>query len=57
VYYSHQGSPESCDAAIATSYVDIQLFRFGARESREQGACAATRQVAGAVLTTIVGNR
>jgi hypothetical protein len=31
VYYSHQGSPESCDVAIATtdtSYVDIQCLDY-----------------------------
>jgi hypothetical protein len=60
VYYSHQGSPESCDVAIATtdtSYVDIQLFRFGAKPPREQGACAATRQIAEATLATITHNQ
>jgi hypothetical protein len=56
VYYTHRGSPENCDAAIATtdtSYVGIRLDRLDIFEPREQGSCAVIRPIAESVLATI----
>lgn len=58
VYYTHEGSEESCDVAIGftdTTRVDIELYDFDNFTPRAQGSCKGTKAVAEQVLATITG--
>jgi hypothetical protein len=60
IYYTHEGSEESCDVAIGftdTTRVDIELYDFDNFTPREQGSCKGTKAVAEQVLATITGGR
>jgi uncharacterized protein DUF3558 len=59
IYYTHQGSEESCDVAIGftdTTRVDIELYDFDNFTPREQGSCKGTKAVAEQVLATITAS-
>ncbi|MCR6490502.1 DUF3558 domain-containing protein [Amycolatopsis sp. OK19-0408] len=55
VAYTHQGSPENCDIAIAVAdaTVVVQLIHFDDMASRETHSCKATTKVATEVVKTI----
>lgn len=56
VAYTHQGSPENCDVAIAitdTATVAIELVHFDDMASRETHSCKATTKIAAEVVKTI----
>jgi hypothetical protein len=58
VYYTHEGSQESCDVAIGftdTTRVVIELYDFDNVKPREQGSCKGTKAVAEQVVATIDG--
>ena len=60
IYYTHEGSQESCDVAIGftdTTRVDLELFDFDNFTPRANGSCKGTEAVAEQVLATITGGQ